>query len=52
MTITDYVAKNPLSYTLLGGKKGRAMFDEQWYPAFVAHISYKKCSEALESDLT
>ena len=28
------------------------MFEEQWHPAFIAHISYKKCSEALESDLT
>ena len=28
------------------------MFEEQWHPAFIAHISYKKCSEALEEDLT
>ena len=52
MMITDYVAKNPLSYTLPGGRKGREMFKEQWHPAFIAHVSYKKCSEALEEDLT
>ena len=51
MTITDYVAKNPLSYTLPGGRKGRDLFDEHWHPAFIAHVSYKKCSEALEEDL-
>ena len=52
MMITDYVAKNPLPYTLLGGRKGREMFEEQWHPAFIAHILYKKCSEALEEDFT
>ena len=52
MTITDYVAKNPLFYTLPGGRKGRDLFNEQWHPAFIAHVSYKKCSEALEEYLT